>query len=53
MKISINEIITYDIVASPALSNAKLVYDDELKQKKILEDMERRNMILDELLKED
>jgi len=53
MKISFDEIITYDIVASPALTNAKLVYDDELKQKKILEDMERRNRILDELLKED
>jgi len=53
MKISIDEIITYDIVAFPALSNAKLVYDEELKRKKILEDMERRNRILDELLTED
>jgi hypothetical protein len=53
MKISINEIITFDIVASLALSSAKLVYDEELKRKKILEDMERRNRILDELLKED
>ena len=53
MKISINEIITFDIVASPSLSSAKLVYDDELKQKKILEDMERRNRILNKLLKED
>jgi len=53
MKISIDEIITYDIVASPALGSAKLVYDEEIKRKKILEDMERRNRILDELLKED
>lgn len=53
MNVNINTLITYDLVAFPGFKNASLINDEELKQKKILEDMEKRNKILDELLKED
>jgi hypothetical protein len=51
--IKLEKIITFDIVSAPSISNAKLITDEEIKQKKILENMEKRNAIIDELLKED
>ena len=51
--IKLEKIITFEIVSTPPFSNAKLITDEEIKQKKILENMEKRNAIIDELLKED
>ena len=51
--IKLEKIITFDLVSSPGFSNASLITDEEIKQKKILKDMEKRNSIIEELLKED
>jgi hypothetical protein len=51
MAISIQKIFTYDLVSSPPIS-CNILTDEEVLKIKILEQTNKRNLILDKLLED-
>ena len=49
----LENLFIYDIIPAPGFSNSKIINDEDIEWKKVLKDMEKRNTILDKLLKED